>query len=139
MLQEEEHDICKRLFGLHFWTTAELATRKNQQAHADMRHTPHDPSNLWQAVKGHIFRWMEFVSRDSILQHTPHLTKDQTQQLPAGQAWSELMVLTAAAAIGGWWQPHAEADGGVARGLALHALGECFGQAMADAVAAITR
>jgi hypothetical protein len=48
-------------------------------------------------------------------------------------------VLSAAALIGGWWQPTAESDGAAAQQLAPQALAECFGQNVADCVQAVVR
>jgi len=129
----------KKLYSLHFWAISEQRSRPQKEDFhevlpylsacfaapgqpAQQAQPPPQPQQQPQAAAGP-------------QQQQPQ----QQQQHPALAPRLKLELLTAAARIGGWWQPTAEADGGAAQQLALQALKECFGDSLAAAVASIAR
>lgn len=116
----------RKLYSLHFWGILEQQTRSSTRALAGA-------APLFQGC----FRTAPVV-QPAAAAMAPQQQQPQGNQQYVPQE-QQLLVLSAAALIGGWWQPTAEADGGAAQQLALHALQQCFGQGPADAVAAVVR
>lgn len=128
----EGAEATQKLWSLHFFSILE------QQTRAD---------SALAYLQGVVQRFFTgcLHKQQAQVQAAAHAAQAAQQQQqdaglgPPGTEVERLKLVTAAAVVGGWWQPSAEADGGAARQLALQALTTCFGAQMSGTVAAVTR